>query len=509
MQDKITNFLDEVLEQVACPYAHPSIRRELKEHLTDRIEEYESQGMAPDEAVQKAVSAMGDPASIGARLNEVHRLQKAPLLTGLTALLLLIGFAFTCWMQWSPEQVANGFLYYIPGVVLLVFAAWKACPLVISHWKKLLVLSGLLYLAQFALSVSARYGGRFPLGIHTTGYFALLLLAPVLTLLAYRFRSHGTQALFSVLGIAGVFLFFQLWLVSGRPTAVLILLFAIAGTLFFMIRKDLFSIPGSQKQIQYGILFTGLCLSMVLLFAPASMRQLAKEFLRSEACVHDTWDDTYNGVLIRELLSRTPLTRGISLTQEELMDYGSGTWYFADRDPLQIGLNAIHQTEEESANFWSAYEERRAAGGNPRFLHFDKSNVTLWDVLPQHYHNNYVIAVCMLLYGRLAGYGLLALLAGFYAALFHCIGRLRSRFAASLACCCGLILLAEGILYTLGNFGYQFGSFPNLPLVSEGRVSILFHMLLLGFILSAFRYDQVLEEPPAAGRCPQLPRSAA
>ena len=48
------------------------------------------------------------------------------------------------------------------------------------------------------------------------------------------------------------------------------------------------------------------------------------------------------------------------------------------------------------------------------------------------------------------------------------------------------------VFYLLGNFGYQYGTFPNLPMVSEGRISILFNMLLLGMIFSAYRYDRVM-----------------
>ena len=109
--------------------------------------------------------------------------------------------------------------------------------------------------------------------------------------------------------------------------------------------------------------------------------------------------------------------------------------------------------------------------------------MTLWDILPQHYHNNYLIAVTMFLYGRIPGLLLAAVLAGFYLVLF------------SLACCCGFCLLGQSILYVLGNLGYQYACFTNLPLVSEGKISILFNMMLLGFIFSAYRYDHVLEEP--------------
>ena len=49
-------------------------------------------------------------------------------------------------------------------------------------------------------------------------------------------------------------------------------------------------------------------------------------FIRPDANIRSTWDDTYNSALIRRLLSETPLHRGIDLTPQELMDYGTGAW---------------------------------------------------------------------------------------------------------------------------------------------------------------------------------------
>ena len=45
-----------------------------------------------------------------------------------------------------------------------------------------------------------------------------------------------------------------------------------------------------------------------------------------------------------------------------------------------------------------------------------------------------------------------------------------------------------------GQVGYQYASFSNLPLISEGRMSILANMLLLGMIVSAYRFDRVVDD---------------
>lgn len=212
--------------------------------------------------------------------------------------------------------------------------------------------------------------------------------------------------------------------------------------------------------------------------------------------MHDRWDDTYNSVLIQELLSRTPFAGGLSLSPEELMDYRTGAWYFASREPRNISI-AINnsQTPQEKEELRKKYEELNSQGFSPGIVYETEETVTLWDILPQHYYNDYIIAVVIFLSGWIGGFLLLAAIALFYLLLFRCILKIRGNLASCTAFACGQILLWQTIFYTLGNFDFQYCAFPNLPLLSEGRISMVFNMVLVGFILSAYRYDLVTAEP--------------
>lgn len=467
-------FLDDVTDQISCRSIHPSIRRELEDHILDRMEEYEAQGIPREEAERRAVHAMGDPVSIGARLNEIHKIQKMPALTALTLILLFLGFTASCYMHWSPEQYANGYLHYIPGLAVLTAVAWKGYPLLIRHFRLLLKIVGVLYLLHIIISflLVKGYITRTWIWSPSFGYYFALSLAPVLILLSYHFRLYGATALLRIWVLSGIgisMLYFPFRWFNQSACAVLLL--SLTGTLAIMIHKNVFS--GKKKRLIL-ITLTGFLLSGTLLHTTASAKQLALEFIHPDSYVRDCWDDTYNSVLIRELLSRTPLTHGLELTPEEMMMYGSGDWYFP----------------ENSTN----------TARTPRYIHYDTSTVTLWDILPQHYHNNYLIAVCIFLFGWIGGFLLLAAIAGFYLFLFCCIRKIRGGLASALSFCCGLLLLFQSIFYVLGNFGYQYASFTNLPLVSEGKISIVFNMILLGFIYSAYRYDRVIEEPETALR---------
>lgn len=525
MADYKKDFLDTVEEQIAYKPLRGVLGRELEEHILDRMEEYEAGGASREEAEKQAVEDMGDPVVIGTELNEVHRIQKAPALTAVTFLLLLSGLVGSVYMRWSPEQFSNGFLYYIPGLLVLAFMAWKGYPLVVRCFKWLPWLAGCLFLAGELL---CGQNAVFLWQINYFRYFGVLLFAPFLILLAYRLRRQGSKTILLVLALCGVCIFLPGFRggYSRDLSACVVLAAGVAGTLLMMARRDIFTgevlrpeaIPvrevscvpfpfmgggvsnmGNRQAAGhilrrrgfYGIILGGLAVMGCLLTFTDSRQQVFLRFVNPDAYICSTWDDTYNSALIRRLLSRTPLVGGIDLTSRELMDYGTGAWYFEKRDPRQIGINAVCETEEEQREWEAAMARAREEGVLPRSIRFDESNVTLWDILPQHYHNNYRIALCILLFGWLAGAVVLAAVGGFYLLLFACIRKIRGRLAFSLSCCCGICLAMEGILYILGNFGYQYASFTSLPMIAEGRISIVVHMAMLGLVFSAYRYDRV------------------
>ena len=482
----ISCFLEEVTAQISYKPLRPSIRQELENHIQDRVEEYITLGASSADAEQQALRAMGDAITIGTELNEVHQLQKAPFLSIITALLLLTGFGFSSFIRWSPEQMANGFLYYIPGAIILIFTALKGYPLLIRYRKKLALVICLLYLAQIAIFFSENHYFGWDLTYRTL-YFATLLLIPVVTIMLYRFRNNRKILLLTVFGSLAVWMYFTYFRSYVTHTALIIFILSILTTICFMIHRGI--IAGAKRKLYPALLTLLFFLGIPLI---SSDREEFTAFINPRAAVYSTWDDTYNGILIQELLSKTPFIHGLQLSAVEMIDYGSGAWYFASRDPQKIGFNPSDKSPEELDWILKTMYEH---GGLPRYFKYPLDNVTLWDILPQHYHNNYRIAVPILLFGWLAGFALIAALGLFYLLIFSYINRIHGQLASSLAFCCGQCLLWQGVFYVLGNLGYQYASFPNLPLVSEGRLSIVFNMLLLGLIMSAYRFDHIIDDP--------------
>ncbi|MTK07847.1 MAG: hypothetical protein F8N38_12270 [Hungatella sp.] len=465
-ESAVSQFLNEVTDQISYEPLRPSIRQELEDHMNDRMEDYKANGLSHSDAEKQALRDMGDAVTIGTELNEAHKIQKAPQLTIISALLLLTGFIFTSFMSWRPLYMASSSLYYIAGATLLIFTVLKGYPFLIRYRKKIALFTGFLYLVQIPFFIMTLVKG-IQYRIPSTTYFATILFVPVITVLLY-FSRHNKNKFLTIAVICTTI--WMLFMYTVNPflgnTAEIIFLLSALGTVCFMIHRGILT---GQKKYLYPVTLAFFVLIGSPLFLSESGRHTMKEFLFPQSSVNRTLDDTYNGVLIQELLSRTPLTHGLKLTPEEMMDYGTGAWYFTSRNPGNIGIDATGIKTPE--------------------------DVTLWDILPQHYYNNYMIAVFIFLFGWIPGLVLIGAIGLFYLLLFTYSFRINGKLASALAFSCSQCLLWQGVLYLLGNFGHQYASFPNLPLISEGQLSILCNTILLGLIFSAYRHDHVMEEP--------------
>lgn len=466
-----SRFLEDVAEQISYKPLRPLITKELEDHILDRTEAYIEEGMNREEAEKRAVAGMGDAVTIGTELNAVRHPRTCRPLIVLTALLMLFGFCAAIYMQWSPIQNANGFLYYIPGIAILIFVTLRGYPWLIRHQTLLFRLFIALYAMELLWELLLLWKPELYsitilhhfIPFHMMRYYMVLLFAPVLAIAVYRARHRPVAAVLIPLLTASALIWFHAVLRQHNlHSVILIFLTALAATIVYMILRGVFPAVRWRQLLLAG---AGCLLPLGLFAASPSHDYYLKAFAVPEAVTITVWDDAYNNLLIKELLSRTPATSGISLTPGELMDYGTARWYFESKDTAQV-----------------------------RQIYYDESNITLWNILPQHYHNNYLITVAVLLTGWLPALCLLALAAWFFLLLYRCIFLIRGKLAGSAAFCCGTILLMQAVLYLLGNLGYQYGTFTNLPLISEGKVSIMANMLLLGFIFSAYRYDRVIDE---------------
>lgn len=70
---KKEEYLHIVTDQIRCKKARPDVKTELEAHIMDQMEDYRSEGMEEQEAMERAILEMGDPVEVGVELDRIHR----------------------------------------------------------------------------------------------------------------------------------------------------------------------------------------------------------------------------------------------------------------------------------------------------------------------------------------------------------------------------------------------------------------------------------------------------
>ncbi len=505
MRDKIDLFLETVDEQIACRLCHAEINEELRGHIEDKVEDYRGYGLSEEEALGRAIRDMGEPDVIGMELNRQHRIRTPWPLLGIIGLLLVIelGELVAFGGNWNSlsdlaYSLSDG-TCYIWGLGLLLMMMYQGYPFLLKHAgavvKTIGIFCGVLAAGGFCQRLLAGYGSENMTlyRLYSSGFQVLILGlgVPVSAVWLYRRRAGGCRAI-ALLILAQAFYLAALRLSRGfRPGGswipVLCLLLTCLGIELYMAVKGWFG--GSAGKAIAAAIF-GFAVLLTLWAAPGSQaRELWNRCIHPEAYAANStaWDDSYNNMLIRELLSRAENFGEVQLSREELLNYGTGEWYYGKNGAGHWKDQRIGETSGEDSPFssFAAYREYRL-----QFL----EHPTLEKILPDKYQSNYRAAWWVLHYGRIPAAALMLLSVILPAALLFLTFRIRNRLGRTIALSGSLLLTLETVIYLIENRGYQFSHFSNLPFLAEGWSSITITALAAGMVLSVWRYDRVVTE---------------
>ncbi len=113
------DFLNLAGEQIRWKRARRPLLYELETHICDRRDALIAEGMEESHAEATAVSEMGNPETIGAELDRVHRPKPNWLLLFGSAALLISGIALLWAVGGTTEQFGRMIIYSAAGVVFL------------------------------------------------------------------------------------------------------------------------------------------------------------------------------------------------------------------------------------------------------------------------------------------------------------------------------------------------------------------------------------------------------
>lgn len=84
-------YLSKMTEQIRYRKIRPQIRDEFEKHILDQQEQFMKDGMHRQEALRMAIIEMGDPVSVGAQLDRIHRPKMDWRMLGLVGILSVLG----------------------------------------------------------------------------------------------------------------------------------------------------------------------------------------------------------------------------------------------------------------------------------------------------------------------------------------------------------------------------------------------------------------------------------
>lgn len=209
-------YMQSLTEQIHNKRAKKLVEKEIRNHIEEQAEEYESGGMEHRAALREAVRQMGNPVDTGMALNKIHR-PKMPwgmLALAMFLMLVSIGMQAVVFYQMTIQQGESAWAFHLPrtiGFNLIGFAVIIGLLYVDYNFiaKYAYLLYGIYLLLLFPANMMI-----YVLSYRMAGYYgqqicayALLMLYPIIFAgIIYRNRNRGIRGMvISLLYSAGAF----------------------------------------------------------------------------------------------------------------------------------------------------------------------------------------------------------------------------------------------------------------------------------------------------------------
>lgn len=118
---------------------------------------------------------------------------------------------------------------------------------------------------------------------------------------------------------------------------------------------------------------------------------------------------------------------------------------------------------------------------------------------PESVHTDYVLIQLISGYGLLAAAGVLSVIAGFVIHIFHISLRQKNQLGQVLGMGCCLVFALQTLHYVMLNLGVGIVT-TGMPFLSYGRSPVLVTSVLVGLLLSIYRYKNIVHERKSSYR---------
>lgn len=424
-------YLKILLEQIRCKKAHPLVENEIRGHIEDQMEENLSFGMPRREAEAMAVRDMGDPVEAGVSLDRIHRPQIAWSMVVIVGIISLVSILIQS--QLGKDTSMFSYIYV------------RHTAFTIIGFLMMLIVYRIDY------SILGNYGRWIG------GIFLLSL-----TLLPFRFgvMLNGSSR-FMILG--GI---------SISTSALLYLFLPVYGSILYQYRLSrwngiLKSILWILPPIYLALQMPNLGLAVSLFFMMALLLSIAvwKDWFQIKKIPFLT---AFWGAVLILPLAFAPLAWKLNWIKE----------YQKDRILAFFG----HQNNYLMESIQECVRGSKMLGYT--IGHVSSNALT--------YSGDYILASVSAYYGFLIAIIIIALLMLLIVKVFRIAFHQKNQLGMIIGYACGIVFMTVTVFNILLNLGILPPAYTTLPFFSYGGSSSVVFYILIGFVLSIYRYKNIL-----------------
>ncbi len=429
-------YLSKLLEQIRCKKARTFIEQEIRGHMEDQIADNKSHGMSEEQAVRAAVKDMGDPVETGISLDRIHKPQAAWSMIIIMVVISLFSILVHIMIGQGTEEIDG---YSSAGYIT------RAIRHIVIGFIAMLIVYRIDYsfMAKYAKVIAAIFLGFMFLQIFFLGD-----------------ERNGAMSFISLGGISISAIYFMLLFVPVYGA----ILYQYHGLGYQGIIKSIFWMLVPAWLTLY---IPCTSLSMTLFFMMAVLLSIA---------VRKDWFHISKKnflIVFWSVIVALPIL--LLLKLHWLADYQS------------MRIRVLLSGEISEYNYVGRLIKEYAASSKL----FGTSGKKIIGVLPE-YSRSYILTVISTYYGIITALIVCCLLAFVTFKIFRISLRQKNQLGMIMGCGCGMVFLTNlGI-----NIGINVGIFPTaqtfLPFFSSGGTGIIVSYILIGIILSIYRYKNIL-----------------
>jgi cell division protein FtsW (lipid II flippase) len=431
-------YLNAVVNQIRCKQARDMVKEEIENHIEDQARAYMEMGIEDKEAEQKAVREMGDPVEAGVSLDRIHRPQMAWQVLALIGVISVVSISLQYFM--NKNYVAEGsyyfshqLIYMITGFCIMLGIYFVDFSIIGRYAKEIgVVFCAIMFISVFFIAIKVNGASAFirvgPLAVSLKLF--IYLYVPIYGAILYQYRGEGYRALVKAF----------MWLLLPVSIAIRMPSLITAVNLFLM---------------------------LFLLLTVA----IAKNWygIHKKLVLTVTW----GAIVVFPVTTIILMLNNQKTIFPEYQSQRIQTFFTPDPETFGYQISNV-----------------RTIVGSSRLVGSNDSGIQAYERL-SYINSDYLLTHIISYYGILAAIGIVLLLIVLIEKIFRISMVQKNQMGMMMGLGCGFVLTIQAATFVLQNIGLYPTTTVFLPLFSFGGTGTLVSYMLLGILLSIYRYRNI------------------